>query len=264
LRRFLIISICILCFLGVIFTACFLAFIPPSGPQAVNRDGLLELNGVTIVRPGIGQEAYRTIRVADGRIVAIHESVNSEGPYAKMFVTPGLIDMHAHLPPDNLLKLIPYFSLLYLSHGVTTLRIAGDLDGTATPVVREAFAKGTFAVPRVYSCDRFVTAGKPRWKNSIVVNSPDDAPAVIQELIDDRADCMKLYENLTIPMIRSLVSEARKAGLPVIGHVPTQLRYEDASSRMCSIFLEYRIRQVWNETTSSTEGRTGCLWTTKE
>ncbi|TGM57081.1 amidohydrolase family protein [Leptospira adleri] len=151
------------------------------------------------------------------------------GEFSGMTVTPGIVDMHAHLPPHNLLDLIPYFSLLYLSHGVTSVRIAGDIDGTAVPYAKKGIDEGIFFGPKIVSCDAFVTSGIPRWKNSIVVNSPEEAANAVRELKKRGADCVKSYENLSASMIRAIVETANKEGLTVIGHVPFGMTYEESN-----------------------------------
>ena len=88
---------------------------------------------------------------------------------------PGLVDLHAHLPPDNALRLTPLAGLLYLAHGVTSIRDAGDIDGTAIPAARRAFADGHHPGPRVFACGPFVGGGPPRWRNTIVLERPEDA-----------------------------------------------------------------------------------------
>ena len=69
---------------------------------------------------------------------------------------PGLIDMHVHFPPDTGLRQTELFALLFLDHGVTTVRDAGDVDGTATAPARDAAKSGAFPVPRVLACGYFV------------------------------------------------------------------------------------------------------------
>jgi len=85
-----------------------------------------------LVNPMHGRRAHATIEVADGSIAGISDTQAAPpSEFAGCFALPGLIDMHVHLPPDNALKLTQGAALLYLLHGVTSIREAGDLDGTA-------------------------------------------------------------------------------------------------------------------------------------
>ena len=121
---------------------------------------------------------------------------------------PGLIDMHGHLPPDNVLDLGGLFALLHLAHGVTSVRDAGDVDGTAVAAVRRGMAEGRYDGPRLFCAGMFITTGQPRWKNSIVMRSPDEAGAIAERLRSEGYHSMKLYENLTVEMIHALVDAA--------------------------------------------------------
>lgn len=74
-------------------------------PSAEN----FSLAGVTLIQPGGSRTESGTIAVSGDRIQrGAHGS--AENPrvldeYSGMFILPGLIDMHVHLPPANALKL---------------------------------------------------------------------------------------------------------------------------------------------------------------
>ncbi|TGK23346.1 hypothetical protein EHO98_05460 [Leptospira stimsonii] len=188
------------------------------------------LDQVRVFDPDRKNVSKLSLEFRNNRIFKIRkDQPDNEAEFAGMTVTPGIVDMHAHLPPHNLLDLIPYFSLLYLSHGVTSIRIAGDIDGTAVPYARKGIEEEKFFGPKIVSCDAFVTSGVPRWKNSIVVNSPEEAKKAVYDLKKKGADCIKSYENLSVPMIRAIVETANKEGLPVIGHVPYGMTYEESN-----------------------------------
>ncbi len=201
------------------------------------------LPDVTVVEPEGQRLEHVDVTVRDGRIAEIRpahlrgvDEALAEGgerfevlrQYAGCFVLPGLIDMHAHLPPHNVFNLGGQFALLHLAHGVTSVRDAGDMDGTAVEAVRRGMAEGRYDGPRLFCAGMFVTTGRPRWKNSIVMRSPDEAGAIAERLRSEGYHSMKLYENLTAEMIRALVDAAATCGLRVLGHVPTQLGYETA------------------------------------
>jgi alpha-D-ribose 1-methylphosphonate 5-triphosphate diphosphatase PhnM len=103
----------------------------PAPPRA-SAQGRFSIGGVTVINPMHGRRAGATLSIADGAISDISEgSSNTMADYTGCFALPGLIDIHVHLPPDNALKLTAGAALSYLAHGVTTVREAGDLDGTA-------------------------------------------------------------------------------------------------------------------------------------
>lgn len=140
---------------------------------------------------------------------------------------PGFIDMHSHLPNDNVLKLTQHYGLLHLAHGVTTVRDAGDLDGTSVPAARALIAKGV-PFPKLISCGPFVSHKVTVWPNTIRIDTADEAAQVVGTIADQGHDCIKAYEGLTPELIRAVVSAAEKRGMHVIGHVPADLTLEEA------------------------------------
>ena len=216
-------------------------------PPPIAAKGRFQIDGVTVVNPMLGRRANATIEVSGGAIAAI---VNTHGPapheFAGCFALPGLIDMHVHLPPDNGLKLTPSAALLYLQHGVTTLREAGDLDGTAVAAVRELERAGIHPVPRLFSCGPFVGAGKAGFKNTILLEdaSARAADAAVVRVKATGATFLKFYEGLTEPMIRTLEQACAKHGLKMMGHVPAGMPYENARIAEVQHFLGVPLPQT--------------------
>src|SRR5260370_12905322 len=140
------------------------------GPPRCAAEGRLQIAGVTVINPMEDRRARAPLDISSGAIAGIsdtHTAPPSE--FAGWFALPGLIDMHVHLPPDNALKLTQGAALLYLLHGVTTLREAGDLDGTTVNAARRLVSDGIHPVPRVFCCGPFVAAGKAMFKNTILL-----------------------------------------------------------------------------------------------
>jgi len=121
----------------------YIALVPPA-PLGVPEPGAV-LSGVTVINPGHGREANRLVRV-EGETIA--SAGGTTGEYSGAFVLPGLIDMHTHFPPPSALGNTEHFALLFLYHGVTTVRHAGDLDGTTTEPARQGVRSGAFPGPR--------------------------------------------------------------------------------------------------------------------
>jgi hypothetical protein len=138
--------------------------------------------------------------------------------------------MHVHLPPDNTLKLTQAASLLYMLHGVTSVREAGDLDGTAVAAARRLSDEKAHPAPRVFSCGPFVGAGRATFKNTILLEDASEsaADAAALRVKATGASFMKFYDGLTEPMIRALELACSKHGLKMMGHVPGGISYEDA------------------------------------
>ena len=191
---------------------------------------------VTVIEPGVGRREHQTLAVRRGTIRRLERTSAADDPglfgdFRGAFVVPGLVDLHAHLPPGNALRLTPNAGLLYLAHGVTSVRDAGDVDGTAIPAARRTFVRGGHPGPRVFACGPFVAGGAPRWRNTVVLERPEDAEAVVARLDAEGFECVKSYDGLDVPRLRALEAAADRHGLPVIGHVPEGLAYEEALVR---------------------------------
>lgn len=215
-----------------------LLFRPPAPPAAAQA-ATFRLERVTVIEPGRDRREGAALEVREGRIAG------TEAPgagsvvldeFAGCFVLPGLVDMHAHLPPANLLSTTAQYGALFLAHGVTSIRDAGDVDGTAIGAAREAIAAGV-PMPRVFSAGPFVTAGEARWPNSIVLDRPEDAVGAVRRIKADGHTWVKSYDNLDIAMIRAVEEAAEAEGLGVLGHIPHDLAYEEALIRDVQHFL---------------------------
>jgi imidazolonepropionase-like amidohydrolase len=193
---------------------------------------------VTVLEPTVGRQVADVL-VADGSVVdvvapsgdATYEGYERLEAYRRCFVMPALTDMHSHLPPHNVVGLIDLFMLLFLAHGVTTVRDAGDTDGTSLPESRDGLASGRFVGPRLFCAGPFINkrgTERYRWSNSLWVDGPGDADRIARTLVGLGARCMKLYEGLTVEDIAALERAATEHGLVTLGHVPTQLGLEEA------------------------------------
>lgn len=126
------------------------------------------------------------------------------------------------------MNLTSYACFLYLAHGVTSIRDAGDLDSTAVPVARKSIANGDFPGPRIFACGPFVGGRPARFANTLILDEPGDATAAAALLKEAGYDCIKSYDGLTREQVNELKAAGEQQGLRVIGHVPTALSYEEA------------------------------------
>jgi cytosine/adenosine deaminase-related metal-dependent hydrolase len=201
------------------------------GPPPTSADGRFQFAGVTVINPMRDRHVGATIEIADGSIAGISNTqVAPSSEFAGCFALPGLVDMHVHLPTDNALKLTQGAALLYLLHGITSIREAGDLDGTAVAAAQRLSREGAHPMPRVFYCGPFVGAGKATFKNTILLKDASEAAAdaAAIRVKATGASFMKFYEGLTEPMIRALEQACARHGLKMMGHVPAGITYEEA------------------------------------
>lgn len=186
------------------------------------------LDGVTVIEPGRGRTEGRRIVVAGGAIGSVEAAQNEANPWSGLYVTPGLNDLHVHFPPATLGGQTELFALLFLAHGVTGVRDAGDVDGRATEPARQGVASGAFPGPRIRACGFFVD-GEPRlWSNTIEARNADEGRRAVELVASSGYDCVKAYNELDAPTVAAIREAAHARGLPVIGHVPHRVEYAEA------------------------------------
>lgn len=188
------------------------------------------LAGVTVVEPGRPARPDQTIVIERGRIVSIEATQRDEsaGVYAGHFVLPGLIDMHVHHPPDTILGDVELFGMLFLAHGVTSVRDTGNFDGTILDS-RERVDAGEAVGPRIFACGPILDGAPPFWSGSRVVESAREGRQAVRELRRDGVDCIKVYDRLSAEALAAIREAAELADLPVIGHVPTSVGFREAA-----------------------------------
>jgi imidazolonepropionase-like amidohydrolase len=199
----------------------------PPAPTAVPAQGL-RISGVTIINPGQDRRSNQTISVNGGTISSISGGASGDADrrFEGDFVLPGLIDMHVHTPPPPANADIRYFFLMYLAHGVTTIRDTGNNGFMLRE--RSATLAGKVAGPRIFTSGPIVDGDPPVWPFSPVVHNAAEADPVVDALAAQGVDFIKVYERLTPDALAGVERAARRHGLPVVGHVPELVRFEDA------------------------------------
>lgn len=201
--------------------------VQPPAPLALPERGVT-LHDVTLIEPGSSRLEHRSLRVEGAEIAAVEAAQPGGDPFRGMYVLPGLTDMHVHFPPSALPGSTELFAFLFLYHGITAIRDAGDVDGTASEPARRGIRGGAFPGPRVFSCGPFVDGDPPLWSNSIVATTPGEGRAAVREIAGRGYECVKIYNELDADTLDAIRAAAHEAGLPVIGHVPSKVPYDVA------------------------------------
>jgi len=187
---------------------------------------------VTVVNPGSEMpQLDRTIVVSGHTITAVVPSkdfkpttslrlIDAQGK----FVIPGLWDMHMHFRDAGRdLK-------MDVANGVLGLRDMGDVAKEVFPL-RDAIAQGKQTGPKIVACGPIVD-GPDSWSNpkfTVSVKSADEARAVVHSLKEQRADCVKVYDGISRDSYFAIIDEAKKLGVPVVGHLPSAIGVREAS-----------------------------------
>ncbi len=193
---------------------------------AVPPRGELLFAGVTIVEPGGGRCPSCSLRVRGDRIASVAPSGGDASdalPYSGAHLLPGLVDLHVHHPPAFLAGDRERHALLYLLHGVTSVRDMGSFTGDVLGV-RKRIRRGDYPGPRTFACGPFLDGDPPFWPGSRVVRDAAAAAEAVADLAASGVDCVKVYNFLSPEALAGAVEAARRHGLPVVGHVPEWAR----------------------------------------
>jgi imidazolonepropionase-like amidohydrolase len=190
---------------------------------------------VAVVDPGgTATQRDRTVVVTGDRIAEIGRTGEvSIPPAARVidatgkFLIPGLWDMHAHMFTHRGDAFFP----LYAVAGVTAVR---DMH-TVVPMEqiqehRTRLAAGTLIGPRLIAVAGPLIAGPAgggRFPPECVVSTPAEARAAVIARKRIGVDFIKVHGGLSQELLLAIADEARRQGVPVLGHAPG--RPEDAS-----------------------------------
>jgi imidazolonepropionase-like amidohydrolase len=188
----------------------------PTPPQAS-----LVISGVTVINPGVARLEDRSLVLRAGRIAAVRPRAEGDPPplCEGCFAVPGLIDAHVHTPPRIAIGNQDLFALLYLAHGITTVRDVGASDGSIAHHA-ERLAEGALPGPRMVRCGPVLDGDPPGWPVATVVRGAADAAPLVERLADDGVGCIKVYNEVSREAFTAIAHAARRRGLPLVGHVP--------------------------------------------
>lgn len=175
------------------------------------------------VRKGVAIEQSVVLAAAD-RITAVGrvgelaipsgaKVVNAQGKW----LIPGLVDMHVHISPAG----YPTLLVLYLANGVTTVRDTGG-NITSLRVLRQALQAGRQVGPRLFFAG-MILDGNPAVAPGpavILADSERRAGSAVNFLADQGVDFIKVYNNISEPVLGTIIKTAHARRLTVTGHVP--------------------------------------------
>ncbi len=193
---------------------------------------LTAITDVNVLSPdGSAMLKHQTVLFDQGRIISVTGelelpsnafTVDGSGRY----LIPGLVDTHVHL------KQSPNDLLLFVATGVTQVwEMSGNADHLQWRREIEAGRLGPrlfIASEKLQNSRGWLDGHFQRWtRNRITVDSSEDVNALVQSLMDDGYDAVKLGSELDKPIYHEVNRAALNAGIPVIGHLPISTGLDD-------------------------------------
>jgi imidazolonepropionase-like amidohydrolase len=123
----------------------------------------------------------------------------------------GIYDMHGHMGENA--------ALLNVAAGVTSVRDMGNENEVLENLMKR-IADGTLAGPRIVR-GGFIEGKSPfSSNNGILVESEEQGIAAVRKYHEMGFDFIKLYNSMNGDWAPAIVAEAKRLGMPVMGHVP--------------------------------------------
>jgi len=199
----------------------------------------IAITHVTVINPGTSSVTRnRTVILAGDHIDSVSDAAPSTVPkHARvingtgLYLMPGLWDMHVHAAfgdwfPRGRDIILP----LFIANGVTGVRdMGGDVPALAT--WRKQISAGAIIGPRIVfsgpMLDGYLPDGKLRFPSSVPVTTPASAVAAVDSLKAQGVDFIKVQSVVAHDAYLAAAKEARRQGLPIVGHVPDQVRLRE-------------------------------------
>lgn len=196
-----------------------LAALPALAETIVIRN----VNVVSMTSPKVAEK--QNVIVRDGVIESVSTRLAKMPDGTKVidgtgkFLTPGLAEMHGHVPPVNAPNGATEDALfLYVANGITTVR--GMLGHAGQLELREKSKRGEIVAPNLY------LAG-PSF-NGQSINSSQEAVDKVRAQKKEGWDLLKVHPGLTRDEYDAMAKTAREEGIRFGGHVPAEVGLEHA------------------------------------
>ncbi|HEY1676665.1 MAG TPA: amidohydrolase family protein [Candidatus Sulfotelmatobacter sp.] len=173
------------------------------------RDGKIEENRDTLIK---------------GKLPGVH--INGTGK----FLIPGLWDMHVHTVFGDWFPRAREITLpLFIANGITGVRDMGSELETLQEW-RKEISTGTLVGPRMVMAGPMLDGPQPRFPSSIAIKTPEDGRRAVDDLKKRGADFIKLQSLIPRDAVFAIADEAKKQGIPFVGHVPDSVRASEMSN----------------------------------
>lgn len=140
-------------------------------------------------------------------IPATARRIDARGRY----LLPGFADMHVHLGDRRDL-------LTYIANGITTVRVMSG--SPAVLAWRDSVRAGELTGPRIITAGPILDGDPPSQPGMVVLREAREGRDEVERQVRAGYDFIKVYNSLPRAVYDTILAAARRAGVPVAGHVP--------------------------------------------
>ncbi|MFC2161649.1 amidohydrolase family protein [Acidobacteriota bacterium] len=199
--------------LAVFLFAAVLMFTPKKytvlkGGTLIDGKGIIPIENSLVI---LEDDKIKSIsQLRDTKIPFPAKVINAKGRY----IIPGLVDMHVHCTEESFLP-------LFLINGVTAIRDVGNnIDFILT--LRDEVNSGLRIGPSLFVAGYMINNRKIPFgasQHTAVIRNIKEAQKAVTLLAQRKVDWIKIYITLPKGVVRRVLFEADKFGIPVAGHL---------------------------------------------
>ncbi|MCC3152325.1 amidohydrolase family protein [Hymenobacter sp. BT770] len=215
----------------LVLLLCF-ALLLLSGASHAQQLTIVHVNVVDVVSGRIQPDM--TVVITGKRIARVSPSARVSPQSGKVvdatgqYLIPGLWDMHTHVYFDGTAAAGTDLILpLFVANGVTGIRDMGS-ELEAVLQARADVAAHRLVGPRMVVSGPMLDGPKSPYKASMAIATPEDGRKAVDQLKARGVDFIKVQSLVPREAYFAIAAEARKAGLPLDGHVPDAVRATEA------------------------------------
>jgi hypothetical protein len=201
--------------------------------KSVELSGEVLISNVNIVNVDNGQIVPNQNILLDGNKIVDIRGIEDKVGYAtksvieadNKYIIPGLWDMHAHPDDPEVWRMNPKeeekdrLLPLFVVNGVTGIRdMGGDIE--LVKRWRDKYEMGQLMAPKIFAGGPLLDGPNPMWDGSVGIDGPDKVQAVVDSLIKQGVDFLKVYSLLPRETYLELSNYANEINFPFVGHVP--------------------------------------------
>ena len=215
---------------------------PRSGSSATGDS--IAITNVTIIDVVGGEhQTGFTVLTRGQTIVEIGRDVSVPADATRVdatgkFLIPGLWDMHSHHQGTGAQSLD-----LFVANGVIGTRDMGaDVDFILP--LRERINRGELLGPEIVATGPILDDRPAHWPFRRRVRNAEEARAAVRDLKARGVDFIKVHDGTPREAFFAIADEVQKVGLPLVGHVPNDVKVEeaiDAGIKSIEHFANYRV-----------------------